>query len=283
VAVAFLAALLVAVAFLAAVLVATVFFAVALVAVVPLAAAFGAVGFAAVAFFAAAAGLAEAFLAGALPATVVDFATFAVVDLGLAVVARTVAFAAAESAGAPRLADGFGVRVVVVFAAVLRAPDLAVAFGADAVLADDLAAPDFVPAGRDDEADLLAAGRTEARLAAGLVAEADFASADFEAVGFAAVVPALLEAVAVTGFFAAAVVAAFFAAGLPAAAPVARFCDAAGLSAVVVLVPARLAAGLVGAFVAAAIGMFLLANDCGLVSAWRLMTFRLGHRKSAPA
>jgi len=35
-------------------------------------------------------------------------------------------------------------------------------------------------------------------------------------------------------------------------------------------VPVRVAAGLVGAFLAAAIGMFLLANDCGLVSAWRL-------------
>jgi hypothetical protein len=61
------------------------------------------------------------------------------------------------------------------------------------------------------------------------------------------------------------------------------FWDAAGLAADVVLVPARLAAGLVGALVAAAIGTFLLANDCGLVSAWRLTRFRLGHRKSAPA
>jgi hypothetical protein len=89
---------------------------------------------------------------------------------------------------------------------------------------------------------------------------------------------------AVAGFLAAAVAAGFLAAGfLPAAAPVARFCDAACLSAVVVFVPAPLAAGLVGALVAAAIRTFLLANDCGLVSAWRLTRFRLGHRKSAPA
>jgi hypothetical protein len=187
-------------------------------------------------------------------------------------------------------------------------------------LDDGLAAADFVPAGRDAEADLLAAGRTDARLAApGFAAEADldgaadfavpaldaadldvadldvadldvadldavaFEAAGFDAVAFAAVVPAFFEAAVVAGFFAAAVVVGFFAAALPAAAPVAFFCDAAGLTVVVVLVPARLAAGLVGALVAAAIGTFLLANDCGLVSAWRLTRFRLGHRKSAPA
>jgi hypothetical protein len=115
----------------------------------------------------------------------------------------------------------------------------------------------------------------------------------FAAVGFMAAVVAgcfaaaaadgFLAAAAEAGFLAAAVVAGFLAAGLPETAPVARFCDAAGLSAVVVLVPAPLAAGLVEALVAAAIRTFLLANDCGLVSAWRLTRFRLGHRKSAPA
>jgi hypothetical protein len=42
-------------------------------------------------------------------------------------------------------------------------------------------------------------------------------------------------------------------------------------------VPA-LVARVVGAFLAAAIWVFLLANDCGLVSAWRLRRFRLGQR-----
>jgi hypothetical protein len=103
--------------------------------------------------------------------------------------------------------------------------------------------------------------------------EAALAAAAFDAVDFAAVVPALFEAEAVG----------FFEAGLAAAPPVTFFCEAAGFAADVVLLPARLAAGLVGALVAAAIGTFLLANDCGLVSAWRLTRFRLGHRKSAPA
>jgi hypothetical protein len=39
------------------------------------------------------------------------------------------------------------------------------------------------------------------------------------------------------------------------------------------------AAGLVGAFLAAAIGMFLLANDCGRLRV-ETARIRLGHRKS---
>jgi hypothetical protein len=144
-----------------------------------------------------------------------------------------------------------------------------------------LAAPGFAA-----EADL--AGAADLEVAA--LEAADFAVDALEATGFDAdfVAVDLAPVFGVAGFdavvvpvFLEAVAAGFPAAGLPAAMPVAFFCDAAGLAAV--LVPARLAAGLVGALVAAAIGMFLLANDCGLVSAWRLTRFRLGHRKSAPA
>jgi hypothetical protein len=74
----------------------------------------------------------------------------------------------------------------------------------------------------------------------------------------------------------------FLAAGFATAVPTAAV-DVAAAGAALLLVPARAAAGVVEALVAAAIGTFLLANDCGLVSAWRLTRFRLGHRKSAPA
>ena len=251
-----------------------------------------AAGFAAVDFLAVADLLAVAdFLAVALPAADVFLTAvvFFAVDLpaaGLAAVARTADFAAADSAGETRLAEGLAVRlaerVVVVFADVERAPDLAVAFGADAVLADGLAAADLVPAGRDADADLLAAGRTDVRSAApglvapGFAAEADlagaadlevaaleatdfadaleatdFAVAALEATGFDAdfVAVDFAPVFAVAGFDAAvvpvffdAVAAGFRAAGLPAAAPVAFFCDAAGLAAVVVL-GARAAGG----------------------------------------
>jgi hypothetical protein len=396
---AFLAVALLAVAFLAVALLAVAFFAVALVAVV-----FFAVAFVAVDFFAALVAvdftaldlvavavpvdLAAVFPAGAFLVAVVVLApallaaaTFVAVALfagtfaaaGLAVDARTVLLAAVDAAGATRFAEDLAVWPVAVRAVELRES----AFGADVVRDDGLALPDLVPAGRDAAADLLAVGRTDARLAApGFAADADldgaadfdiadfgaaafdvadFGAAAFDVTGFAAVafalpvVPALaagfgvmalavparpavvadflgaaglrialvvpdafaavgflaavvagcfaaavvagcfavagfLAGAVVAGFLATAVVAGFLAAGfLPAAAPVARFGDAAGLSAVVVLVPARLAAGLVGALVAAAIRTFLLANDCGLVSAWRLTRFRLGHRKSAPA
>ena len=72
---------------------------------------------------------------------------------------------------------------------------------------------------------------------------------------------------------------------LPVARLVAGLTVRAGVPELAVFLgPALVApAGLMGAFVAAAMAVFLFSNDCGRSPRTKTAKFRLGHRRSAPA
>jgi hypothetical protein len=133
--------------------------------------------------------------------------------------------------------------------------------------AADLAPVAGLPAVTLIAADFPAAVRLEAGFAA---TAADFAPADLAATGFTEAVLAALRAAGVAADVRAGEPGA---AGRDGRAEAAAGCLAVARTGVPEgvegLLPAPVA-GLVGAFLAAAIWVFLLANDCGLVSAWRL-------------
>jgi hypothetical protein len=165
------------------------------------------------------------------------------------------------------------------------APDLA-AVGRDVAARLVAAVPDLAAGGREVAARLAAAGRAAAD---SLIAVARLVAAGREA-AFADVPVRLVTAVRLavpagfaTAFFAAGAALARVATGLVADALVADALGATAFLVAVVPVPVRVAAGLVGAFLAAAIPMFLLANDCGLVSAWRLTNSGLDTGSQRPA